>query len=179
MVTGSWTDEEKQIVRNTYLGDYISVKNIAGILNRTPSSVANMVSTLGLRRYSRVKWNDCEERQLEAWVGKFSKSTIARRLHRSINAVQLKVNRMKLGSRGYREGWYNQKDISDIFGVSYRWVAARLKDGTIKAERYGSEIGQWCVREEDLKEYIKIRSYELNGLRVDIQQIVWILTAVK
>lgn len=68
---------------------------------------------------------------------------------RSLLPKQLQVGAMVEDFKKY----LSVKDIADKFGVTDEWIRDLIQAGKIKA----TKIGQWRVKPEDLKKFIKSR----------------------
>jgi hypothetical protein len=180
-VKHKWTEEERQIVRRDYKGTNASAAAIAADLGLTKWGVKGQAAKLGILRQKSPPWTAEQLEQLKKEIHRRSIGEIAKRLHRSPNAVKIKATKLKL-KRRVREGWYTKKDVCAICGVDHKIVQAWIDSGELKAtSHYGkrpSKLGMssWHIEAADLREFIIYYCERLLGRNVDIQQIVWLLT---
>jgi hypothetical protein len=176
-----WTEEERQIVRRDYKGTNASAEAIARELGLTKWGVKGQAAKLGILQQKSPPWRAEELEQLKKEIHRRPIGEIAKKLHRSANAVKIKATRLKL-KRRVREGWYTKKDVCEICGVDHKMVQGWIDSGELKAtSHYGkrpSKLGMssWHIEAADLREFIIYYCERLLGRNVDIQQIVWLLT---
>lgn len=175
-----WTEDELDIVRRDYDGTRRSVEMIARHLNVTYFGVKGQVQKLGIAMQKSPPWTDQEIDNLSKCVHKLSINQIAKRLHRTSNAVKIKATRLKLGLRT-RDGWFTKKEVCEILGVDHKKVQAWIDNGALVASWHTglkpqkSGMAMWHITTESLRKFIIRYSGELLGRNVDIQQIVWIV----
>jgi len=174
-----WTEEEQEIVRRDYNGKNQSADDIAQRLGVTRCAVKGQVQKLGLAMQKSPRWTQGELERLAELIHRYSIFGVARRLHRSPNAVKVKATRLKLQLRT-RDEWYTKKEVSEILGVDHKKVQAWVDSGVLTATYHNgfkpqkNGTSMWHFEEKDLRRFIVNHSEELLGRNVDIQQIVWI-----
>ena len=176
----TWTDVERDIVRRDYNGTNASAERIATKLNVTRNAVKGQVQKMGIAMQKSPPWTEDELEQLADLVHRYPITQIAKKLHRSPNAVKIKATRLKLGLR-IRDDWFTKKEVAEICGVDHKKVQSWIDSGALKAawhtERKPQKNGMAMRHIElaDLREFIVNYSGELLGRNIDIQQIVWIV----
>ena len=182
-----WNDDERDIVRREYNGTNKKSQQIADKLSYitgdkvTLFAVKGQATKMGIMQDKSPDWTDREIEILTEMIHQYSPITIARRLHRSLNAVVVKSNRLGL-KRRFRDGWYTKKDVCEIFGVDHKWIGRRIDNGELKAlpnngcspQKDGGSY--WRIKEKDLRDFIVGHSIELTSRNVDLFTIVNILT---
>ena len=175
-----WTDEERSIVIRDYDGTNKTAQRIADNLGVTLFAVKGQAAKLGIQQQKSPEWTEKELERLAELVHQYSITQIAKRLHRSPNAVQIKATRLKLGLR-VRDGWFTKREVSEICGVDHKKVQRWIDNGQLKASYHNgvrpSQNGMymWHINEVDLRNFIIKNSGQLLGRNTDIQQIVWLL----
>ena len=176
-----WIDEERAIVRRDYKGTNASSQKIADGLGVTLSAVKGQAAKLGIMRQKNPPWTKQELDQLEELIHRLPVGAIAKKLHRSPNAVKVKATRLKLNIR-LRDDWYTKMEVCEIVGEDHKKVQRWIDSGALKASwHYGTPPGKkglssWHIEAIDLKQFIIKHCGELLARNVDIQQIVWLLT---
>lgn len=175
-----WTEDELAIVRRDYRGTNASAADIAVKLGVTRHAVKGQCAKMGILTDKSPQWTGKELRYLEANIHRMSVLAIARKLHRSVNAVKVKATRLQLGIR-QRDGWYTKREASEILGVDHKWLQVRIDAGRLKASwHHGVKptkngMSSWHIDEYDLRDYIINHTPELTGRNVDLVQIVHLL----
>jgi len=175
-----WTEEERDIVRRDYRGTNASARPIAARLGVTIWAVKGQVQKLGIAMEKSPDWTTEEENQLAELITRFAPITIAKKLHRSLNAVVVKAKRLGL-SRRTRDGWYTMRDVCEILGVDHHLVGRWIGSGALKAswhtEVEPGKLGgaKWHIEESDLRQFIIGHCCELMGRNVDLFTVVHIL----
>ena len=176
-----WQQYEIDIVRRDYKGTNKSADIIASNLGVTRCAVKGQVQRLGIAMPKSPRWTNEELEMLEELIPRYSIRTIAKRMHRSLNAVSVKAKRLKLRRRA-REGWYTKKEVSEICGVDHKKVQTWIDSGSLKASYHNGHrpqkngMAMWHIEEIDFREFLLNYSGELLGRNVDIQQIIWIVS---
>lgn len=98
-----WTDEERDIVRRDYDGTNRTAQRIADNLGVTFNAVKGQASKMGIMQDKSPDWTEAEIERLAEMITAYSPMFIAKRLHRSVNAVVVKSKRLGL-SRRARDG---------------------------------------------------------------------------
>jgi len=175
-----WTDEERNIVRRDYRGTTRSAEEIATRLGVTSNAVKGQVQSLGIAMQKSPPWTQREVEQLQELIHKYAVPLIAKRLHRSPNAVKIKATRLKLGLRA-RDDWFTKKEVCEILGVDHKKVQRWIDTGALQATWHNGRkpqqngMSMWHIETEALRRFIIKYSGELLGRNVDIQQVVWIV----
>jgi len=180
-----WTEEERDIVRRDYKGTNLSAQVIAAMLSRpgnpvTQYAVKGQAAALGLMQQKSPPWTQREIECLQSLIHQYSIPQIAKKLHRSANAVKIKATRLKLGLR-QRDDWYTKREGCEICGVDHKIVQRWIDSGALaatwhngrKPQKNGSNM--WHITTNALRRFLIMYSGELLGRNVDIQQIVWIV----
>ena len=171
-----WTKEEEDMLRVYYKQDDKTARMIGGMFGITRAAVKCKANRMGLSNIStRRPWTKEDDKKLEFLVGRYTTSTIAGKLRRSVCAVVRRAERLAL-SRRVREGWFTQDAVCRILGVDHRWLQYRIKNGEIKATKQGG--WDWRITEKDLEMFIRKHPMDLNGRNVDMLMIVDILAGV-
>lgn len=175
-----WTDEERAIVRRDYKGT--NAQTIANGLGVTKYAVKGQAAKMGILRQKSPRWAKKELKQLEDLIHHHPIGEIAKKLHRSPNAVKIKATRLNLKLR-LRDDWFTKKEVCEILGEDHHKVQRWIDSGALKASYHNGRrptnegLSMWHIEADDLKQFIINHSEELLGRNVDIQQIVWLLTA--
>jgi len=181
-----WTEEERAIVRAEYQGTKRSAQEIANRLGQgiTANGVHGQCAKMGILKPKSPYWKESEVKKLIKLIPKYSVTEVAKRLHRSINAVNLKVKRLGLYWRDH-EDWYTKKEVMEICGVDHKKVQTWIDLGVLKARWHNPErepqqngMGMWHIDREDLRAFIRRYPQELLGRNVDLIQIVDILVGL-
>lgn len=178
-----WTEEERAIVRRDYKGTIASAQKIADDLGVTKYAVKGQAAKLGIMRQKSPPWTPGELERLEKLIHRHSAPQVAKKLHRSPNAVKIKATRLKLDLR-LRFDWYTKRDVCEIVGEDHHKVQKWIDSGELKATWHNGRqpsrkgMAMWHIEATDLKEFIIKHSGEMLGRNVDIQQIVWLLTKI-
>jgi len=180
----NWQEWERDIVRRDYEGTTRSAELIAAKLGVTRCAIKGQVQRMGIAMDKSPRWTRRELDLLEQLNGKYSISTIARKLHRSTNGVAIKLKRLKL-SRWSHDDWFTKKEVSEICGVDHKKVQTWIDSGALRAsfhnDRKPSKYGMamWHIEFKDLRDFLIGYSGELLGRNTDIQQIIWIVSDYK
>jgi len=181
-----WTDEEKDIVRRDYNGHNESAYRIAERLTHitgeriTFGAVKGQAARMGILQVKSPRWTDKEIEILAEMITQYSPETIARRLHRNVNAVVNKSKKLHYSRRAH-DGWYTQQEVSEILGADHRKVQKWIDSGELRASWHNGVRPQkgggacWHITEKALVDFIIDHSYELTGRNVDLFAIVNIL----
>ena len=176
-----WNDEEREIVRRDYLGTNKNALEIATRLGVTQHAVKGQASSMGILMQKSPPWTERELDILQDLIHTKTVTQIARKLHRSTNAVKIKATRLKLGLRS-RTDWYTKREVCEILGVGHKKVQRWIDDESLIATWHNGRrpcqkgMSMWHITTDALKSFIITHSGELLGRNVDIQQIVWILS---
>ena len=173
----AWTNEEDTLLRENYKQTIASAQSIAISLNLTISQVQLRCGLLGLskrtKRLTGRYWSPNEDMELEKMWNKLSLHRISAILHRSIQAVKLRGIRLGLSHRINRDGWYTKAEVSEILGINDRRVQSYIDDQQLKATIYSGRIG--CIKEKDLRSFMRKYAIEFQGRNIDLYQWVEIL----
>ena len=178
-----WTDEERGIVCREYDGTNKTAQRIAGNLGVTFNAVKGQACKMGIMINKSPDWTESEMERLAEMITVYAPITIAKRLHRSVNAVVLKSKRMGL-SRRARDGWFTKKEVSEIMGVDHKKIQGYIDIGDLKAS-YHTEVKPqknggacWHIKQADLIDFIKANANAFLGRNVDLVMIIWLLTGM-
>jgi len=180
-VNHKWTDEERAIVRRDYRGTIASADAIANNLGVTRFAVRGQAAKMGILRRRSPPWTRNELKLLEEMIPRYSVGQMAKKLHRSPNAVKVKAVRLKLKFRA-RDGWYTKKEVCEIVGEDHhkvqKWIDSECLKASWHHDRRPCQAGMaaWHIEASDLRDFIIKHCAELLGRNVDLQQIVWLLT---
>jgi len=176
-----WQVWEQDIVRREYQGTNQSADLIAIQLGVTRYAVKGQVAKLGLAMDKSPRWTERDLGILEDLAGRYSIETISRRLHRSRNAIAVKLKRLKL-SRRSRDGWFTKTEVAEICGVDHKKVQQWIDSEVLRASYHNGSrpqkngMAMWHIETRDLRDFLMTYSSELLGRNTDIQQIIWIVT---
>jgi len=181
-----WTDEERDIVRRDYDGHNRTAHLIAMKLSYmtgdkiTFNAVKGQAAKMGILTDKSPDWTDREVEALQEMITQYAPAKIAKRLHRSVNAVVVKSKRLGL-SRRFRDGWYTKRDVAEILGVDHKKIQKYMDSGDLKAS-YHTDIKPkknngacWHIEQDDLRRFIVSKAGDFQGRNVDLTIIVWLL----
>ena len=182
-----WADDERDIVRRDYNGHNQSAHFIADKLTYmtgdkiTFNAVKGQVAMMGISQNKSPAWTEKEIEILIEMITQYSPITIARRLHRSVNAVVLKSKGLGY-SRRIRDGWFTKKDVCEILGVGHKKVQGWIDSGALEATWHsnikpGKNGGAcWHITTEALRGFIISHPIELMGRNVDLIVLVQLVS---
>ena len=176
-----WTEDDMEEVRKGYRGTNTSALEVGRRIGRSKWAVKGIVQKLGLTRAKPHNWTEDEDEQLIELLGKHPPQQVAKRLHRSCNACILRSQRLGF-SRRTRDGWYTEKDVCQMLGVDHHWVQPYIARGELKASwHYGTKPGKpglasYHITEQDLRDFITRKCYDLVGRNVDLPGIIYVMT---
>lgn len=181
-----WLPAELDIVRREYNGTNRMSQKIAVKLSYiandkiTLYAVKGQAAKMGIMQDRSPCWAEGEIEILAEMITAHSPITIARRLHRSVNAVVVKSKRLGY-SRRVRDGWFTKKEVCEIMGVDHKKIQKYIDSGDLKAS-YHTEIKPqknggacWHIKQEDLVKFIENNAGDFLGRNVDLKMIVWLL----
>jgi hypothetical protein len=102
---------------------------------------------LGIKRGPRPRlWTDEEEQALQEMAGQRTVVAIAKRLNRSVNAVQMRLHELHLSAR-ITDG-YSAKDLVELLGVGERTIHRWRQYGWLPAgtERMPDDVVERFIR---------------------------------
>jgi len=173
-----WTEDDKDLIRLHYDGTRASLEKLAGMIGCTRQAVRSQVELLGLCfQVKQPDWTEQEFQYLKDHYTYESVNLMAKALHRSPNAVKIKVTRMHLSLRN-REGWYDKMDVCEMLGVDHHKVQAWIDCGYLKATyHHGTRptakgVTMWHIDAGDLKDFVVHHCQELQGRNLDIFSIL-------
>src|SRR4030043_1270000 len=175
-----WTEEDRDIVRRDYKGTNASAQMIADKLGVTFYAVKGQATKMGILQPKSPPWTDNEIELLQEMVERLPLTRIAKKLHRSVNAVVIKSRRLGC-SRRARDGWYTKMEVCEILGINHHKVQSWIDGGALIATWHSGHkpskkgMAMWHIEAKDLRDFIITCSGELVCRNVDIQQIVWIV----
>ena len=98
------------------------------------------------------KWTKEEEEMLMDNWGKLSIETIAKRINRTVDAVELKGRRLQLG---WQMTAYSTTEVSNILGINYRTVYNYMKTGIIEAKRDKTKMKRYFSTKEQIMKFMR------------------------
>ena len=98
------------------------------------------------------KWTKEEEEMLMDNWGKLSIETIAKRINRTVDAVELKGRRLQLG---WQMTAYSTTEVSNILGINYRTVYNYMKTGIIEAKRDKTKMKRYFSTEKQIMKFMR------------------------
>ena len=173
-----WTSEELEILKREYRNTRESVSELADKIGVSEMAVKWQVARLGMCK--DVRWTPEEDRALFNLVGRYRTSTIARKLGRSLEAVQHRAQRLGVSLQD-RTGWYTQDEVAEILGVNHHWVKTRIDNGTLKVQWTGTRIGphrRRRISRRALRTFIRRYAHELVGKDYDLLEVVDVLAGL-
>jgi hypothetical protein len=173
-----WTEDDKGLVRLHYDGTRENCETLAAMIGCSRQAVKSQVELLGLSfQVKQPEWTVQEKDYLRTHYTSQSVNIMAKTLHRSPNAVKIKVTRMHLSLRN-RDGWYDKMDVCEMLGVDHHKVQAWIDRGDLKATyHHGTRptkkgMTMWHIDAGDLKTFIVHHCQELQGRNLDIFSIL-------
>ena len=173
-----WTEDDKGLVRLHYDGTRESCEKLAGMIGCSRQAVKSKVELLGLSfQVKQPDWTAQEKDYLRTHYTFQSVNIMAKTLHRSPNAVKIKVTRMHLSLRN-RDGWYDKMDVCEMLGVDHHKVQAWIDRGDLKATYHHGKrptakgMSMWHIDVGDLKDFVVHHCQELQGRNIDIFSIL-------
>jgi hypothetical protein len=177
-----WTDDERELVRQGYRGTNASAAAVGRRIGVSVWAVKGVVQQLGITRTKPHNWTEDEDERLIELMGRYSARWVAARMHRSINAVIVRAQRLGF-SRRTRDGWYTMMDVSRMLGIDHKVIRRYMDRGELKASsHFGGPVGtgvgqeQYHIEEAELRRFIVAHCYDLVGRNVDLPGVVYVLT---
>ncbi len=176
MYNKKYTIEQEEYIRTHYLGTCNSARQISQELNIPFKHIYYLIKKIGVgKRLKKFKpWTENEEERLKDEATRLSLITIANKHNRSPIAIKDRMQELGISRKG-RDGWYNERDVCEIFGVTPMWVTRRIREGLIHAEQRGT---QWCMTRENLIEYIRGNPHNIDGRKLDMFYFIDLLVGV-
>ncbi len=180
-----WTEDEIEIIRRDYQQTKASQAELAGRFGVSQPAMASVIRSAGLSKRGRLHrpWMADEDERLRDLVGRFCVRRIALMLHRSRNAVSVRIKRLRLSLR-LRDGWYIEREVAAILGVDSSMVKHWIRAGALRATPHHDEVPakaggrSWHIEAKDLRRFLRRYPDELNGRNVDMIQVVDLLTGL-
>ena len=175
-----WSQNDLDLIRSGFRHNKNSELELAKALGARPAQIAYQVNKMGIRKPTdRRRWTKEEDDVLRTLIPKKTASKVAKTMNRSLDAVTVRAKRLGINRRE-REGWYTQKETSEILGKDHKWLIKRIENGSLKATRHHMETnkGQWHIEQKDLRDFIRKYPDDLAGRNVDLVQMVEILTGI-
>ena len=98
------------------------------------------------------RWTEEELQTLEQMSGAFTVATIAKRLGRSFDAVNIKLNRMGLSGFEKSTDLLTMNQVCQMLGVESRTVKKKWKSKGLRIMRKGNYL---TIRQENLIRYLR------------------------
>lgn len=173
-----WTEEEDNILRQSYCHNVSSATAISLYLNIPLPTVLYRIRCLGLC-IPRLKWSSEMDEQLTDLIGALPPKKIAKRMHLDVKSVILRSKQLHL-SRLSRDGWYTLSETCQILGVSSRWLHEQVESGQLRVKPYGdiplgTSGAKWYIKKKELRKFIIHHAADLCNRHIDLFQIVEIL----
>lgn len=171
-----WTEDDLETLRLSFRNNPTSVASLANRLGRTVFALRAKAAEIGLVRVGKRLWTEKEHEFLRENVGRYSASKLSDMLHRSKNAVIIRIKMLKL-HRSDRTDWYTTTEAANILGCSRTKIRGLIQDKKLYAVPHYSETDNrcWEISRAALKRFICKYPGELQGRNLDIVQIVDIL----
>lgn len=172
-----WTEEEKAIIRRDYSHSHASRADLASKLGVSEFAVAGQLAYMGLaKRTDRRPWSYDEDEELRDLITRHRPAAVARKMGRSINSVVVRSKRLGC-SRSAKDGWFNKREVTELFGVDHKWVQRHIESGALKGEPNGALPSQrgmayWRITQESVIKYIRTYPEDLTSRNVDLITIV-------
>lgn len=115
------------------------------------------------------RWTQAELDTLENMIGTFTVATIARKLGRSFDSVNIKLNRMGLSGFEKSTDLLTMHQVCLMLGVESRTVKKKWKDHGLKMFRKGNYI---VIRQKDLINFLKNNQEIWNATRVQDDSLI-------
>ena len=182
-----WTDDERDIVHREYDGTNQKSQQIAGKLSSivgdkiTLCAVKGQASMMGIMQDKSPDWTEREVETLAEMITVYSPMYVAKKLHRSVNAVVVKSKRLGL-SRRARDGWFTKREVCEIMGVDHKKIQTYIDREDLKASYHtGAKPKKnggacWHIKQADFIKFIKSNCGDFQGRNVDLTMIIWLLS---
>ena len=177
----SWTEAEREYVRQNYLGTHESRNHIANHLGVSPHAVTGQIAKMGIaKRSDRRPWDEAQDERLRELGPQHAVTLIAKRMDRSVNSITVRMKRLGIHRRD-RFGWYTLREACEILGKEHKWLEKRLDNGVIKATRHtlpdeknpaARDRYTWHITEAALRDFIRRFPQDLDGRNVDLITMV-------
>lgn len=118
---------------------------------------------LGMVTHHRRNWTAGEAQYLQEAAGRVSAKQIAAPLHRSVAAVESRIDQLQISRRDHREG-YCVQDLSEVFGAPLSKVNAWMQRGLLGKVH---QVGGLRVTEKSVMRFVRTWPAEYDLRRVD------------
>ena len=98
------------------------------------------------------KWTKEEEEMLMDNWGKLSIETIAKRINRTADAVELKGRRLQLGRQMTA---YSSTEVANILGISHRTIYNYMSTGIIEAKKDKTKMKRYVSTEAQIRKFMR------------------------
>ncbi len=154
-----WSDKEIRTLRR--LHNKTKINDLIPILNKTKSQLNSKIIELGIQK-KKGPWTDKQLEYLDDNYGRLPAEQIAKRLHRSRNALKITAFR-KLHKLNQRSNIYTSRAVAEELGLSCaKIVIAWLDRGYLKGERAPFSYGPnqvWHFEYEDIIKCLEQRPW--------------------
>ncbi len=180
-----WTSTRDQLLRDAYASKKTGrIRRVAHALGWPVWVVKRRANALELCHKPQRPWTIADQRFLLDHAGRWPLARLARRLHRSQNAVHLKLCRLQIAQR-FRDG-YTLSDVALGFGVDDHVVARWVRQGWLRGRRRQSNRRQtpdpspapadaWYFTDEDLLHFVRTHPVDF---RIEKVEQCWFLGIV-
>lgn len=167
-----WTQEQDDYLRAHWQEQ--SDEELAAAVGHPPSSTQIRRGKLGLchRKGSRGKdWSQADLDYLAAVWGEKTLPVIARHLHRSINAVKIKANRLGYNGQLKYGEMMSARKVSELLGVDIhavcdRWIPKYGLKG--RSKRIGESGHCTVINFGDLLEWLEANQDKWDSRRIEL-----------
>lgn len=115
------------------------------------------------------RWTQEELNTLESMIGTYTVATIAKKLGRSFDAVNIKLNRMGLVGFEKSTDLLTMNQVCLMLGVESRTVKKKWCNKGLRIMRKGNYL---AIRQEVLIKYLKNHPEDWNALRVTDDSLI-------
>jgi transposase len=127
------TEERRQLITERYDGR--QGKKIAAEIGVPDHVVRIWAKRLGIVRKAAGTWTQVEEAYLRANIGDMPMKQLSKTLHRSVDAVKSKCDRLDLSYATYDDDGYSLTEVAEGLGREQddvmRWMKGRKKRGVL------------------------------------------------
>ena len=115
------------------------------------------------------RWTQEELQTLEKMSGTYTVAVIAKRLGRSFDAVNIKLNRLGLAGFERSTDMLTMNQVCLLLGVQSRTVKKKWKDKGLRIFRKGNYL---AIRQEELIKYLKNHPEDWNATKITDDSII-------
>ena len=115
------------------------------------------------------RWTQEEIEYLEEKIGTYTAKSIAKKLGRSFNSVNLKLARMGISGFEGSTDLLTMNTVHKILGVEARTVKSKWASKGLRIIRKGNYV---CIKQEDLIKYLKDHPEDWNAYKINDDSIL-------